>query len=166
MADRIGVMSPHGRLLQVGTPGQIYEAPASRYTAEFVGETNLFRGRIEGARLRCNDVAEPLALDVPAALKDGDEAWLSVRPERLRLARGLPATARDDPKATATNCIAGTVSGIAYLGSYSIVQVCIASGRLLVASVPWHRHDDVAWPVRGDEVWLEWGAGDAVVLTA
>jgi len=50
MADRIGVMSPQGELLQLGAPGEIYERPNCRYTAEFVGETNMLSGREPAAR--------------------------------------------------------------------------------------------------------------------
>ena len=49
MADRIGILS-EGGLVQVGTPGEIYERPNCRFGAGFIGETNLFHGRIEGDR--------------------------------------------------------------------------------------------------------------------
>ena len=48
MSDRIAVMS-HGRILQVGTPHEIYERPAERFVANFIGETNFLEGEIAGA---------------------------------------------------------------------------------------------------------------------
>ena len=82
MADRIGVMSPQGELLQVGPPGELYERPAYCYVAEFVGETNLFAGRVSRGALHVADFPAPLVLPPEHGLAEGRDAWLSVRPER------------------------------------------------------------------------------------
>ncbi|MBI5719621.1 MAG: ABC transporter ATP-binding protein [Burkholderiales bacterium] len=180
MADRIGVMSPRGQMLQVGAPGEVYEHPVCRYAAEFVGETNLFEGRIEQGRLRCDGWPMPLALPPSAgpggAPAEGEPAWLSVRPERLRLLRSEPAAAT-----ALDNRIAGRVADIAYLGSHSIYHVGVGEGvgeggsdgvgeggaRVLVASVPCvppSQSGEAPPPARGEAVWLAWSGLDGVVL--
>ncbi len=156
MADRIGVMSPHGELLQVGAPGGIYERPNSRYTAEFVGETNLFEGRVHAGRLACEGFPLPLALPRDAALPDGATAWLSVRPERIALHFAPPETSAD-------NQVAGRVAGVAYLGSHSIVHVAIEGGRTMIVDSPGTREEHA--PAPGEAVWLAWARSDGVALT-
>jgi putrescine transport system ATP-binding protein len=164
MADRIGVMSPRGQMLQVGAPGEVYEHPACRYIAEFVGETNLFQGRIERGGLRCDDWSVPLVLAPDVTLAEGEPAWLSLRPERLRLQRSEPLPAAD---AALINRVAGRVTDIAYLGSHSIYHVAIGVGdaRTLIASAPCVHWGDAPAPLRGEAVWLSWSGPDGVVLT-
>ena len=82
MSDRVGVMS-EGRLLQVGTPAEVYERPASRFVADFIGRTNLLEGTVESAsalRLHTGNVVAAES-ELPA----GTPAALSVRPEHVRL---------------------------------------------------------------------------------
>ena len=157
MAGRIGVMSPKGELLQVGTPDEVYEHPNCRYTAEFIGETNLFGGRVAGGRLRCSDFPDPLALAEAGRPADGREAWLSVRPERVRLSRSAFENA--------DNQAPGTVEDIAYLGSHSDYHLRLAGGRTMIAQVPRAHWGEDAAPEHGDAVWLSWAAPDGVVLT-
>ena len=157
MADRIGVMSPQGELLQVGAPGEIYERPNCRYTAEFVGETNLFEGHVAEDRLICADLPTPLRMP-PDGAAEGATAWLSVRPERIALHRSAPAPAAD-------NRLSGRVTGIAYLGAHSIVHVGVAGGRTMIASVPTAHWGEALPPARGESVWVSWAGPDGVVLT-
>jgi len=162
MADRIGIMSPRGELLQVGAPGEIYERPNGRYTAEFIGETNLFEGVVEGGRLRGAEGLAPLVIGTMPGLPDGSTAWLSVRPERLRLQRDEP------PPAAAggpDNRAGGRVAEVAYLGSHSVYHVAVSPTRTMIASVPCVHWGDAHAAARGDEVWLSWSAPDGVVLT-
>lgn len=157
MADRIGVMSPRGTLLQVGTPGEIYERPRSRFVAEFIGETNLFGGRIRGGRLAGADFARPLVLPPDAAPGEGEACWLSVRPERMWLHREQAAVAHD-------NVASGVVTEIAYLGSHSIYHVAVGAARPLIASVPSAHWGESGAPARGDAVQVSWSGPDGVVL--
>ncbi len=156
MADRIGVMSPHGQLLQVGAPGEIYERPNSRYTAEFVGETNLFEGRVGAGRLACEGFPMPLVLPPGAALPDGSTAWISVRPERIAL-RAEASTPPPD------NQVSGRVTAVAYLGSHSVVHVAIEGGRTMTADLAGTLEGRS--PALGETVWLSWSGSDGVVLT-
>nr|WP_211167380.1 polyamine ABC transporter ATP-binding protein [Aromatoleum evansii] len=159
MAGRIGVMN-EGRLLQVGTPGEIYETPDCRFTAEFIGETNLFQGRVVGGALACAEFPAAIVLPPDAGLAQGDEAWVSVRPERVALSRagGVPGGA-------GCNAATGEVAEIAYLGSHSVYHVRLANGRIVIASVPSVHWGDAAPPTWGDAVRVAWFAPDGVVLT-
>ena len=82
MSDRVGVMS-EGRLLQVGTPAEVYERPASRFVADFIGRTNLLEGEVaspSSMRLHTGNVVA-----AESQLPVGAPAALSVRPEHVRL---------------------------------------------------------------------------------
>jgi len=82
MSDRIGVMD-EGRLLQVGTPEEIYEHPRSRFVADFIGDINLITGTVSGPdRVRLGNGQE-VAVRAPGAV--GDSVTLALRPERLEL---------------------------------------------------------------------------------
>ena len=82
MSDRVGVMS-EGRLLQVGTPAQVYEHPANRFVADFIGRTNLLEGVVAGPTAMRLDSGAVVAIETDLAA--GTPAALSVRPEQVRL---------------------------------------------------------------------------------
>ena len=155
MADRMGLFSPRGELLQVGTPGEVYEKPNCRYAAEFIGETNLFDGVLEGGRLLCAGLAGPLAFCGAPEGADSARAWLSVRPERIRLTLAEPVSQ--------PNRFRGRVLDKAFFGSHSIYRSRCAGERTLSASVSAASGGEALAP--GDEVWLSWGAADGVLLT-
>ncbi|MBR0565081.1 polyamine ABC transporter ATP-binding protein [Azoarcus sp. L1K30] len=159
MADRIGVMSD-GVLLQVGTPGEIYEHPNCRFTAEFIGETNMFHGRLGPQGVACADFPAPIAVSPLADHADGSEVSVSVRPERVLLSREAPGALEGG-----LNSAAGEVVDIAYLGSYSVYHVRLSGGRTVTASVPSARWGDAAPPTWGDAVWVSWKAPAGVVLS-
>ena len=132
VADRIAVME-EGRIAQVDTPSAIYEAPRSRYVAEFIGDVNIFEGRaraVNGNDLAVeladapDDLAAPARADGPAA---GDTVMLAVRPEKIEIAPQAP------PPGTA-NAMAGEVTEIAYLGSVSTYRVRLDSGKMVVST--------------------------------
>jgi iron(III) transport system ATP-binding protein len=93
IADRIAVMD-HGRVLQVGTPREIYDRPRARAVAAFVGETNLLRGRVveaSGWLIRIDTPVGPIAAarDYGYAPVAGADVWVSIRPEHLRRGEGI-----------------------------------------------------------------------------
>ena len=91
MSDRIAVMQ-EGRVAQIGTPTEIYDAPQSRYVADFIGETNFLRARARGNTISLPDGT---SLQVESNVPDGD-ITLAIRPERARLsADGIKARVRD-----------------------------------------------------------------------
>ncbi len=112
MSDRIAVMSA-GKMLEQGTPGQLYARPGNRFVAEFLGAMNFFEGRIKG---RTDDryVVEAERLGVVSApahtgdFREGDRVSIGLRPENIRI---TPA-GNEIGKAS----ISGTVSQAAYLG--------------------------------------------------
>jgi spermidine/putrescine transport system ATP-binding protein len=131
MSDRI-VLMRQGRIAQIGTPRELYDRPASRYVADFIGDTNLLAGTVvesgDGVTtVRVGDVALRGLSDGP--LPAGREAWLTVRPEVIRLIDGHAAPA-------AQNTVAGTVNDAVYAGSALRVHVTLPGGQRLVASVP------------------------------
>lgn len=153
MASRVGVMD-HGRLVQIGAPAEIYDRPASRFVAEFVGEVNMFEGRVSpeagGPVLVVEGLgAIPLPGDTAAA---GAAALLALRPERLRLARGRPQGF----------AVAATVVSIGYMGSTSLVHLA-AGDRRLKALLPGAA---AAGLERGSAVWASWSPADSVVIRA
>jgi putrescine transport system ATP-binding protein len=161
VADRISVMD-HGRIVQVATPAMIYEAPNSRYVAEFIGSVNLFEGVTEispggGVRLLTGDGFAIEAADAPPIAK-GQTAWFAVRPEKVRITHEPPA-------GTGVNAVAGEVWDIAYFGDMSLYNVRLDSGKLVRASVMNAARSierPIAWE---DRVWLSFAPDAGIVLT-
>jgi putrescine transport system ATP-binding protein len=160
VADRIAVMD-RGRIVQVGSPAEVYEQPNSRYVASFVGDVNLIEGRlittgpggshIDGAA--GVKLATAQSLDAAA----GAVVWVALRPEKVRLAIEQPASTE--------NCAAGRVVEIAYLGNVSVYKVRLDSGFIMKAQVP-NLTRSVERPIATDaRVWLSWMPDAGVVLT-
>src|SRR6478609_7543651 len=116
LATRIAVMD-HGRVIQVGTPSEIYEFPQTRFIADFVGTTNLFEGTVTTiapgqVRLDCDETGGELAVDDVARVQAGQRVWVSLRPEKIRITRHLP-------EGDGGNVLKGTVWELGYLGNRS-----------------------------------------------
>lgn len=88
MSDRIAVMRD-GEIVQLGEPLSIYNAPASRFVAEFMGQVNLLAVEKNGQGMVIKDLAVPLGSGIPAT----ERTWLMLRPERLRV---LPVHGKAD----------------------------------------------------------------------
>jgi putrescine transport system ATP-binding protein len=160
MADRIAVMD-QGRIAQIGTPAQIYEAPNSRQVAAFLGEVNLFEARVENVgegvvRLKSTEAAGGLSAPAISGLQPGQNVWLMVRPEKLEMS--------DEGRAAAPNSFAGVVREIGYLGDWTAFVVETEPGRRLraVRANASSRADRA--PARGDAIWLNFAADAGVVL--
>lgn len=109
MADRMAIMR-RGRLDQVGTPRGIYNRPASRFVADFIGETNLLKGQVSALDKEATvktSVGELRASVIYEGAKVGDAVYCSIRPERLHLL---------EPGQTRPNMLAGEVTRVVYLG--------------------------------------------------
>ncbi|MBZ8135081.1 ABC transporter ATP-binding protein [Afifella sp. IM 167] len=168
MADRIAVMD-HGRIIQVATPAEIYEAPATRYIADFVGDVNIFEGTAEplaGGGLRIATSAG-FAVEVAAAPNGaaaparGDTVWFAIRPEKMVISHDRPAGAKEG---TAPNLIEGEVWDIGYLGDVSIYNVRLASGDV-VRATRLNADREVERPITWeDRVWISWRADAGIVL--
>ncbi|TCP15177.1 sulfate transport system ATP-binding protein [Crenobacter luteus] len=116
VSDRVVVMD-HGRIEQVGAPDDIYEHPASPFVTQFLGDVNLFHGRVDGAHLTIGDYAHPLA-----APPGEGQALAYVRPHDLIVSR-----AADDALAS------GTVEHIHAVGPLVRIEVATGDGQTLEA---------------------------------
>jgi spermidine/putrescine ABC transporter ATP-binding subunit len=170
MACRCAVMH-RGRLQQVATPSDLYEFPASRFVADFVGQVNLFEGRLvvdapDHAVVASPDLALPVWLDHGVTGGQGTVLWLALRPEKIELhKRGAEAAlAMLDDAPAGHNHAAGVIRHIHYLGSESTYDVELASGRTVKALrsnlTRWDQEDFVI----GEPVWLAWHACAPAVL--
>lgn len=161
MASRLAVMN-YGRIEQVSTPAGMYEYPASRFVAEFIGATNLFEGRIasqdedEGTvRVHCDALGTEILARHSDPIPVGTPVSVSVRPEKIDVHETRPE---------ADNVAVGQVAEIAYLGDVSIYQVKTPAGavirvqetHIVRSSEPHYDWDDT--------LYLSWEAGSAVVL--
>jgi putrescine transport system ATP-binding protein len=156
VAHRIGVMD-RGRLMQVAPPAEIYEQPNSRWVADFIGDVNVFEGRLGDDALSVEGTAAGrLRLAAKADAAPGAMVWVAVRPEKIRISREPPLPGLD-------NNVAGTVVDIGYLGDMSIFKLRIRDGSLVKAAVANIGGRDAV--AVGEQVWLNWTAEAAVVLT-
>ena len=151
MSDRIALMRA-GRIEQVGTPPDIYDRPASRFVADFIGETNLLTGRLrevtrDGAVIDVE--GQLLHAHAPAGgrAQADQTVWLSVRPEVM-------AILADGPAPPDHNVLAGTVEEGIYAGSLTKLRLRLASGTVLVLhAAPTHvavapgQQVRIGWPV-------------------
>jgi spermidine/putrescine ABC transporter ATP-binding subunit len=157
MADRIAVME-EGRIEQVGTPQELYDEPATRFVANFLGDANLFAGEVAGDRVGPWRVA-PAMLD-RVDLGDGDSAVIVVRPERMRLRRaGGPAD-----QLTEANELRGRVAEVVFVGNARKYLVEVAGMDPI--QVRTAAGDDAAPVTAGEEVVVFWAADDAAVVPA
>ena len=161
LASRIAVMDK-GVIRQVGTPTDIYEYPASRFVAGFIGSINMFDGVVSRG-----GEGEP-AVDVPALggkvivspdarLREGDAVGLAVRPEKIVIARERPPLA---------NVFEGTVRDLGYFGKDSLYRVKLAGGQLIsICSVNTRRAGEGARVAQWeDRVWIGFEPSAAIAL--
>jgi putrescine transport system ATP-binding protein len=165
MADRIGVMKD-GRLEQVATPRQLYEAPVSRWIAGFVGDINLIEGEVtfhDNHRLTIAAAgAGMLSAAEPRAPLQGRAICVAIRPEKIKLSRRAPAS--DHGHAGAMNSVEGVVTEVGYLGGLSVYKVRLGYGATLrVALANTARLDVDAYSV-GQRVVAWFTPDDCVVL--
>ncbi|TYO63251.1 ABC transporter ATP-binding protein [Bradyrhizobium hipponense] len=136
MASRIGVMNA-GKLAQVASPRELYEAPRSRWIAEFVGDVNLFDGEFklrDGHRLViATRDAGTLVVAEPREPTDGTRLSVAIRPEKVKLSRLGPVS--EAGHETAINRLDGMVADICYLGGSTVYKVKLDTGGIVQASV-------------------------------
>jgi putative spermidine/putrescine transport system ATP-binding protein len=151
MSDRIALLRD-GSIVQVGSPQSLYERPNCRYTAEFVGASNLFRGTADGGVLV--DEVTGVRLRVPGTGRGA--VCVLVRPERMHVG------ARDVTVPPDCDVAHGIVEDCIYLGSSRRVEVRLTGGRTVVLRTDVPRGGD---EVRhGADVTVWWRVDDAAVL--
>jgi len=160
VADRISVMD-QGRIVQVATPAEIYEAPNSRYVADFIGSVNLFEGKVRSAGPARVQMVTPAGLLIEAEaavdLKPGAAAWFAVRPEKVRIGHA-------PPNDTAANAVSGEVMDIGYFGDVTTYNVRLGDGqsvRAAVLNAVRRVERAITWHER---VWISWAPDAGIVL--
>src|SRR4051812_7868122 len=136
VADRIGVMDS-GRLEQVATPRQLYEAPGSRWIAEFVGDINMLEGQLESRDAHLLTIATRDAGMIVAAEPRQPLAkttiCVAIRPEKVKLSRRGPVS--DAAGAISMNRLEGVVTEVNYLGGVTTYKIKLDTGAILRASM-------------------------------
>jgi len=161
LASRIAVMD-RGRVVQVGTPSEIYEFPQSRFVADFVGTTNFFEGDVVQCEpgkitVNCQEAGCALWVDDVGRFSTGQRVWVALRPEKIRLTKQPVSGER-------VNQLRGTVWELGYLGNRSTYQIKTASGKLVTVFAQNERRTS-EWSIDwSDEVYLSWDAGAALLL--
>ena len=156
MATRIAIMS-EGQLQQVGTPSDVYDFPNSRFTAEFIGETNIFDGVVvedhaDYAVIACDGLENYVRIDHGLGGPAEQNLWVSIRPEDIDLYKEKPSHLGD------FNWAQGTVKDIAYLGSFAIYHVKLGNGRVIKSQVPapyWYVRN-ITPPTWDETVYISW----------
>jgi putrescine transport system ATP-binding protein len=161
MASRIAVMS-EGKFLQVGAPADIYETPATRFVADFIGNVNLMDGSLDidakdHCVIGCADCKHYVGHGITGT--EGMAVSVALRPEKIALTREAPGESE-------FNAVQGTIKELSYFGSFTVYHLALASGALLKvsqANTQRHRDDELTW---GDRAWAHWSPTAHVVLTA
>ena len=136
VAGRIGVMDA-GRLDQVAPPRELYEAPISRWIAEFIGDVNLFDGQVESRDQNHLTVttsdAGPLVVAEPRQAVTNMVVSVAIRPEKVKLSHRAPES--DAQNGRAINRLEGVVTDISYLGGLTTYKVRLDSGAVVRTSM-------------------------------
>lgn len=160
MSSRIALMRD-GRIEQVDNPRRMYEFPASRYAAGFIGSVNLFNGQVishddDLVQIHCEQAGCELQVHHSQPLTPGMDVTVAIRPEKI--------TVRQQHQNEA-NSTQGIIQEIAYLGDVSIYHVELASGQRLQFTQPNIQalaEQPLTW---GQQVAIHWSAFSCGVLT-
>ena len=161
VSDRIAVMNA-GKVLQVGSPQQIYENPATEFVARFIGEANVFTGVVLSRTGTLNvmeaESFEPLLVDDETPVDVGDRIIVTIRPEKIRISD-------DKPVGKDLNIEHGIVEEPVYSGFQTKYVVCTDAGSRITIfrqHANWSEGiPDIAWK---DEVYLSFSARDMVIV--
>ncbi|MBI4784423.1 MAG: ABC transporter ATP-binding protein [Oscillatoriophycideae cyanobacterium NC_groundwater_1537_Pr4_S-0.65um_50_18] len=159
LSDRIAVMS-NGKIEQIGTPSEIYEHPKTAFVADFIGDTNLLKGRIESINAATLQVVTDNHLRIEARPEtpwdnsNSPEVFVSIRPEKVHLELSAPANP--------VNCYEGTLKHVMYLGTHVDYQVDLTTGDRITVLQP-NRSDRLL--ALGTSVYVYWAAEDCLALT-
>jgi len=160
MSTRLAIMQ-QGKIMQVGTPGEIYEYPNSLSVARFLGSVNIFEGILTSEEedtviVECPDLETSLAVTYSASVPMGARVSVAVRPEKIIMSQ--------HPFNAAHNVTQGIVKDIAYLGDVSVYYIQLASGKTVMATQP-NLVRLAERPVTWDsQVFLFWRAESSIVL--
>ncbi|MBW4647684.1 MAG: ABC transporter ATP-binding protein [Kastovskya adunca ATA6-11-RM4] len=157
LSDRMAVMRS-GKIEQIGSPTEIYERPRTPFVADFIGDTNLFSGRVEAADVSSMQVITETGLKIVVQTQDkpstnsSRDLVVSVRPEKIHLSL--------EPVASPTNCFEGRLKHVMYLGTHVHYVVELLSGdRIMIRQPSTKQLPDPQTPV-----YLHWAATDCLAL--
>jgi putrescine transport system ATP-binding protein len=160
MADRIAVMDK-GKVKQVATPAEVYEAPNSKFVADFIGNVSMFEGKVEKSVGDSVEIVTKDGFTVKAEVADapasGAPVWFALRPEKFKVSKKKPDNA-------GVNSVEGEVWDIAYLGDMTVFHVKLGSGKVIkISQMNAKREADepLAWD---DKVWVTFPANAGIVL--
>jgi spermidine/putrescine transport system ATP-binding protein/putrescine transport system ATP-binding protein len=165
MASRIAVMNK-GDIAQLAEPSDLYEHPANRFVADFIGSVNIFEGKLtvdepEQAMVDCPELGR-VFLNHGVTGAHETTVWVAIRPEKITMLPAGRAKAKDSP--AGTNIAQGQIKGMSYLGDVTIYDIRLDSGRSIRVSRPnlsrWDQ-EDFSWD---DKVSLHWHPSSPVVL--
>jgi putrescine transport system ATP-binding protein len=165
VASRIGVMAA-GRLDQVATPRELYEAPLSRWIAQFIGDINLFDGEVESrdqSRLviATRDAGTVVVVEPPNPVTKTTVS-VAVRPEKVKLSRR--GVVPDAVNARAINRLEGIVTDVSYLGGVTTYRVRLDSGAVVRSSMANTARIDVDAYALSQRVVASFAPDDCLVL--
>ena len=163
LSTRIAVMDT-GRFMQIGTPTEIYEFPNSCLVANFIGNANMFEGRVtengpDHVVVKCKQPECEFYIDHGMSIQQGTKVWIALRPEKIRISKQSADNG-------ARNCFTGTVHDIGYLGGTSTYRVQVSEGHLIEITSqnqlrPKDGNQAIDWE---EDVVLSWEPSSAVVL--
>ena len=169
VSDRIAVMD-RGDVLQVGTPHEIYESPATDFVARFIGETNLFDATVVSVEKMNREWVEYMAeIEIPELgrikvttvddIKPGQAVSFTIRPEKIVITSDKPSTKRND-----INLFQGTVDEPIYSGFQT--KFYVAVDKTLIKVIKQHANysdegPSIKWK---DSVFLSWTADDGYIV--
>jgi spermidine/putrescine ABC transporter ATP-binding subunit len=170
MAGRCAVME-RGRLMQTATPSALYEFPANKFVADFIGSVNMFEGRLEidepdHAIINSDELGGKIYFDHGVTGAFGEKVWACVRPEKIELLKREEGSGAPTPEDSPAGCnvVPGIIRQISYLGSESHYDVELLNGKRMRVSRPnlsrWDQ-EDFTWD---DEVWMRWHGDSPVML--
>ncbi|MDR3441273.1 ABC transporter ATP-binding protein [Telmatospirillum sp.] len=161
MSTRIAVMDK-GKIVQVGSPAEIYEYPQNRFVATFIGSVNLFEGPLvenqtDHAAIESDEWGGKIQVGRAIGYSLGHNTTLGIRPEKVRIAK------IHDPMALANRAV-GRMKDIAYLGNSLVYHVALQSGKVLKITSPNLGSTSDRQFVRDEEVHVGWAPNACVVV--
>jgi len=161
MADRIAIMDK-GEVMQIATPAEIYEAPASRFVADFVGSVNMLEGtvasRTGNSVVLTGGSGAQISVENAGEAETGAKVAFAIRPEKIKVSSRRP----DD---TSKNAMEGEIWDLAYLGDMTVYHIKLDDGQVVKASAlnsARVAEDQLTW---SDRAWISFAPDAGVVLT-
>jgi putrescine transport system ATP-binding protein len=151
-----------GQFQHIGTPKEIYEFPANRFVAEFIGTINTFDGTVIEAsdafiKVDSKEAGTTLMAMGTQAVNVGQKVEIAIRPEKIFVGKEKPDNAGD-------TCIEGVVDDLGYLGNRSLYRIRLESGKIVQVSSQNRRRSITRFLEWEDKVWISWRPRSTALL--